>query len=49
VHHDAFDFPGGHVVLISRLIEGQRLVVLQLPPLPNGSKTTSGVQLPTGV
>jgi hypothetical protein len=34
IHHDALDFPGGHVVLITRLREGQRLMVLQLPALP---------------
>jgi hypothetical protein len=50
VHHDAFDFPGGHVVLISRLTEGQRLVVLQLPasPAPNASRTKSAVRSPNG-
>jgi hypothetical protein len=31
VHHDALDFPGGQIVLIAQLCEGQRLVVLQLP------------------
>ena len=33
-HHDALEFPSGRVVLISRLREGQRLTVLQLPALP---------------
>ncbi len=31
VHHDALEFPNGKVVLVTRLSEGQRLTVLQLP------------------
>jgi len=31
VHHDALEFPSGHVVLVHRLCQGQRLTVLQLP------------------
>ena len=31
VHHDAVEFPDGQVVLLTRLIEGQRATVLQLP------------------
>jgi hypothetical protein len=31
VHHDALEFPDGQVVLLTRLIEGQRATVLQLP------------------
>jgi hypothetical protein len=30
-HHDAFEFPGGKTVLVTRLIEKQTLTVLQLP------------------
>jgi len=30
-HHDAFEFPDGKVVLLTRLCEGQRAMVLQLP------------------
>jgi hypothetical protein len=30
-HHDALEFPSGDVVLLTRLIEGQRATVLQLP------------------
>jgi hypothetical protein len=30
-HHDAVEFPDGQVVLLSRLCEGQRATVLQLP------------------
>jgi hypothetical protein len=31
VHHDALEFPGGQIVKVSRLAEGQRVTVLQLP------------------
>ncbi len=31
VHHDALEFPNGKVVLLTRLCEGQRATVLQLP------------------
>lgn len=31
IHHDALEFPGGEVILLTRLREGQRAVVLQLP------------------
>jgi hypothetical protein len=34
IHHDALEFPSGRVVLVTRLREGQRLRVLQLPALP---------------
>jgi hypothetical protein len=30
-HHDALEFPGGQVVLLTRLREGQHATVLQLP------------------
>jgi hypothetical protein len=30
-HHDALEFPGGPVVLLTRLCVGQRAMVLQLP------------------
>jgi len=30
-HHDALEFPGGEVVLVTNLCEGQRATVLQLP------------------
>jgi hypothetical protein len=33
-HHDALEFPSGEVVLLTRLIEGQRATVLQLPAAP---------------
>jgi hypothetical protein len=31
VHHDALEFPGGQMVMVTRLIPGQRATVLQLP------------------
>jgi len=31
VHHDALEFPDGQIVLVTRLCEGQRATVLQLP------------------
>lgn len=31
VHHDALEFPGGQIVMITRLMPGQRATVLQLP------------------
>ena len=30
-HHDALEFPGGQIVMVTRLIPGQRATVLQLP------------------
>jgi hypothetical protein len=34
VHHDAIEFPDGQIVLVTRLCEGQRAIVLQLPAAP---------------
>ena len=31
VHHDALEFPGGQIVLVTRLTPGQRATVLQMP------------------
>lgn len=33
-HHDALEFPDGSIVRVTRLIEGQRATVLQLPVTP---------------
>jgi hypothetical protein len=41
VHHDALEFPGGQIVMVTRLVPGQTATVLQLPAAPNdhgGSK-----------
>jgi hypothetical protein len=35
VHHDAFEFPDGEVILLTRLCEGQHATVLQLPAVPH--------------
>jgi len=35
IHHDALEFPNGKVVLVTRLSEGQRVTVLQLPADPD--------------
>ena len=34
VHHDALEFPDGTIVLLTRLLQGQRATVLQLPAVP---------------
>jgi hypothetical protein len=33
-HHDALEFPDGRIVLLTRLLEGQKAIVLQLPAEP---------------
>jgi hypothetical protein len=35
LHHDALEFPDGRAVLVTRLVEGQRATVLQLPAMPH--------------
>ena len=37
VHRDALEFPDGKIVLLTRLCEGQRATVLQLPANPRVS------------
>ncbi len=41
-HHDALEFPDGQVVLLTRLCDGQRATVLQMPAAsrPAGSEAT---------
>jgi hypothetical protein len=34
MHHDALEFADGTVVLLARLVQGQRATVLQLPSVP---------------
>jgi hypothetical protein len=36
-HHDALEFPDGQIVLLTRLREGQRATVLQLPASPRAA------------
>lgn len=45
VHHDALEFPSGKVVLVTRLCEGQRATVLQLPAEPRGEPAI-GIESP---
>ena len=33
-HHDALEFPDGHIALLTSLLEGQEATVLQLPAQP---------------
>ena len=40
VHHDALEFPGGQIVLVTRLIAGQTATVLQLPAQPMTASET---------
>lgn len=39
VHHDALEFPGGQIVLVTRLLAGQMATVLQLP-----ARSTKGLE-----
>jgi hypothetical protein len=34
VHHDALEFPGGQIVMVTRLVAGQTAIVLQMPVQP---------------
>ena len=40
VHHDALEFPGGQIVMVTRLVAGQRATVLQLPAQPMTASET---------
>ncbi len=42
VHHDALEFPGGQIVMVTRLAPGQRAVVLQLPAAPHEEHARGG-------
>jgi hypothetical protein len=42
VHHDALEFPDGEIVLLTRLCEGQRAIVLQLPASPRPVNAAEG-------
>jgi hypothetical protein len=37
-HHDALEFPGGELLLLTFLAEGQQATVLQLPAVAVGSR-----------
>jgi hypothetical protein len=40
-HHDALEFPDGQVILLTRLCDGQRATVLQLPAAPRTPEEAS--------
>ena len=46
-HHDALEFPDGQVVLLTRLCEGQRVTVLQLPATGRPSGQEQAAEAPT--
>ena len=43
VHHDALEFPDGKIVLVTRLCEGQRATVLQMPATARPAETAAQV------
>lgn len=47
VHHDALEFPDGQVVLLTRLCEGQRAIVLQLPATQRPAGTAEPASAPS--
>ena len=42
LHHDALEFPNGQVVLVTRLVPGQRANVLQLPASADARRASEG-------
>jgi hypothetical protein len=40
IHHDALEFPGGQIVMVTRLVPGQTATVLQLPASPHDHGST---------
>ena len=42
-HHDALEFPDGQVVLLTRLCDGQRATVLQLPAAARTERAEASV------
>jgi hypothetical protein len=45
-HHDAVEFPDGTRVLVTQLMQGQRVTVLQLPVTSHNSKPTPQERAP---
>lgn len=43
VHHDALEFPDGKIVLVTRLCEGQRATVLQMPAVGTITPATASM------
>ena len=48
VHHDALEFPDGLIVKVTRLVEGQTAMVLQLPAAVQHQDRKSTSQMSTG-
>jgi hypothetical protein len=46
-HHDALEFPGGQIVLLSRLVPGQHATVLQLPAAGRTAQTDAAPERST--
>jgi hypothetical protein len=46
-HHDALEFPDGQVVLLTRLCEGQRATVLQMPASARSAAEQPAAAAPT--
>jgi hypothetical protein len=44
VHHDALEFPGGQIVMVTRLVAGQTATVLQLPVEPKAAAEPAAQQ-----
>jgi len=49
MHHDALEFPGDRVVLLTHLREGQHATVLQLPAAPRAKSEAPAEQRPSTV
>lgn len=47
-HHDALEFPGGKIVLLHKLCEGQHATILQLPAVSQMASTVSVAEVQTG-
>jgi hypothetical protein len=43
-HHDALEFPSGRIVLLTRLVAGQRATVLQLPVVTSALELKSDAE-----
>ena len=45
-YHDALEFPGGRIVLLTDLVEGQRATVLQLPVTERAAEHKTETETP---
>jgi hypothetical protein len=46
IHHDALEFPGGQIVMVTRLTPGQKATVLQLPISGSDHRVKASGQTP---